>query len=149
MFDSVRLTISDFDTYKLNWELIKKKNIIKSKAVIIINYKDCELQIFLSSGYILLITNAHNILNKSNICVSDLKEFERRIKAVLNDVILDGIYSISVNRLDFYSDVFIQDDYIFNLYIKLLLQHQSNYLYMKEKEKYSSSKHISTGRFGK
>lgn len=148
MFDSVRLTISDFDTYRLNWELIKKKNIIKSKAVIIINYKDCELQIFLSSGYILLITNAHNILNKSNICVSDLKEFERRIKAVLNDVILDGIYSISVNRLDFYSDIFVQDDLKFKIYRKLLLEHCDRFMYCKSKENYSSSKHLSTKNAG-
>lgn len=148
MFDSIRLTISDFNTYRLNWELIKKKNISKSKTVIIINYKNCELQIFLSSGYILLITNAHSILNKNNICVSDLKEFERRIKAILNDIILDGNYSISINRLDFYSDVFVHDDYTFKLYMKLLLKHSDNFMYCKTKEKYLSSKHISTRNSG-
>ncbi len=148
MFDSVRLTIADFDLCRLNWNLIKKKNISKSKSVIIINYKNCELQIFLSSGYILLITNAHSILNKNNICVSDLKEFERRIKAILNDIILDGNYSISVNRIDFYSDVFVQDDYTFKLYMKLLQKHRNNFMYCKSKALYKTSKHISTGGAG-
>lgn len=148
MFDSVRITIAEFDLCKLNWNLIKKKNISKSKSVIIINYKNCELQIFLSSGYILLITNAHSILNKNNICVSDLKEFERRIKAILNDIILDGNYSISINRLDFYSDVFVHDDYTFKLYMKLLLKHCDDFMYCKTKEKYLSSKHISTRNSG-
>lgn len=148
MIDSVRLTIFDFDMFKLNWNLIKKKNTSKGKSIIIINYKNCELQIYLSSGYILLITNTHNILNKNNICVSDLEEFERRIKAILNEIILDGCYSISVNRLDFYSDVFVQDDLKFKLYRKLLSKHCDNFLYCKTKRKYSSSKHLSTRNSG-
>lgn len=148
MFDSVRLTIADFDLCRLNWNLIKKKNISKSKSVIIINYKNCELQIFLSSGYILLITNAHTILNKSNICVSDLKEFERRIKAILDEIILDGRYSISVNRLDFHIDVFEQDDIKFKIFMKLLIKHCDNFLYCKSKGKYATSMHLSTKNSG-
>jgi len=148
MFDSVRITIAEFDLCKLNWNLIKKKNISKSKSVIIINYKNCELQIFLSSGYILLITNAHTILNKSNICVSDLKEFERRIKAILDEIILDGKYSISVNRLDFHIDVFEQDDMKFKIFMKLLIKHCDNFLYCKSKGKYATSMHLSTKNSG-
>lgn len=148
MVDSVRLTISHFDFLKLNMDLIKEKNISKKNSLKIIKYKNCELQIYSNSGYILLITNAHSILNKNNICVSDLKEFERRIKAILNDIILDGNYSISINRLDFYSDVFVHDDYTFKLYMKLLLKHCDNFMYCKTKEKYLSSKHISTRNSG-
>lgn len=144
MVDSVRLTISGFNISQLNWSLWgtdkRKKRSVEYKGIV--------LQLYLESGVILLICNAHKILNKKDICISDLKEFERRINDILKDVVLDGIYNIELNRLDFYSDVFVPDDYIFNLYMNLLLKHRSNFLFMKEKEQYSSSKHISTGGSG-
>lgn len=145
MVDSIRLTIKDFNIRKINWSLWKDDK-RKNRSC---NYRGVKLDLYLESNTILLTCNTHNVLDKKDICTSDLKEFQRRINAIIEDTVQSCNYSIELNRLDFYSDVFIQDDYIFNLYIKLLLQHQSNYLYMKEKEKYSSSKHISTGRFGK
>lgn len=148
MIDSIRLTISNFNISELNWELIKEKHISKDKSTIIIKYKNCVFQIYLSSCYILLICNAHNILNKNDVCVSDLKEFEKRIRAILNEIILDGNYEILINRLDFYSDVFVKDDYTFKLYMNLLNKHKNNFLYCKSKILYDTSKHISTGGAG-
>lgn len=140
MVDSVRLTINGFDFSQLNWSLWGTDKRKKRSA----EFKGVVLQLYCESGTILLICNAHKVLNKKDISIRDLQEFQRRIEAILKDVILDGIYNIELNRLDFYSDVFVPDDYIFNLYMNLLLKHRSNFLFMKEKEQYASSKHIST-----
>ena len=111
-------------------------------------YKNIEFKYNKSYRNITIITNAHKVLGKQDIHISDLKEYKTRVADIVKEVLPYPNIRLELSRIDFCVDLLLNPQ-IISRYIFLLNMHKKDYKYMKMKNKYHTSIHKSNseGKF--
>lgn len=143
MIDTVRLGII-VKPYQIKWDYFKY-----SKACAYYNTDNVSYNYYMMSNYLLICTNAHKICNKENqdITLSDYNNYIENIRMLLSEVVEDYDTDILLNRIDYYTDVYF-DENEHKVFMKLLHKHDLSYRYAKSKIIYDSSVHLNN-RAGK
>lgn len=136
MIDTIRLMLK-VDPQHIKWEYFQNcKNYCAWCKVneVLFNY-------YYVSGYLLVITNAHKVLNKDNILLSDCEEYIEKIKKTIEFVIDTKNYDILLNRIDYYVDIKMEEEEK-EIFMNLIHKHDLAYKYARSKKRYDSSVHL-------
>lgn len=102
MIDSIQFT-SQVRLLDLNWKYFSKINSKKNKkkkvykaqvGPILFNY-------YRISKTLLIISNIHRVLNKTEITINDLNEFMNKIYSAVNKVVDKEDIQLAISRIDF------------------------------------------------
>lgn len=107
-------------------------------------YKQVWFKFSVKKKYMLLITNAHKILNKEIVTLNNLKSYENEINNILNEIIPDIEYEIYLSRIDYHVDIQLESKEEMETYLKLLNKHNKRFHYMKKNKEYETSVYLTT-----
>lgn len=108
------------------------------------SYKTVYFIFSVKNKYLLLITNAHKILEKKEITLSDITNYQNAVGRILNDILPHRKYTLYLNRIDYHIDIQLKDEEEMKLYIDILNKHNKKFHYMKKRNNYLSSLYLTT-----
>ena len=144
MIDSLNLIIK---IRYINFEYLKDLGIeirYFSDFNIKFKYKNIEFKYNTLRHYLLILANPHKVLNKRDILISDKEEYKNKIHKIIREVIPTQKINIEVNRNDYCVDIQVGER-IWE-YCKILNKHSKEFYYMKQTNKYATSKYLTNKR---
>lgn len=107
-------------------------------------FKGCIFKYFLPSCSLYIITDTHTILDTITPKISDSTKFIEKLKSIIEEVITLRTYELNLCRIDYHIDLKLSSEEEVKEVFYLLQKHPTKYKYMKQKEVYKSSIHLST-----
>lgn len=156
MFDSINFIIRDVEwiDFKNICKRIQgkikpytkiNKNTGYKNSCYSFNYKGITFKYNFSFKLIIIITNAHEVLNKSYITESDLNEYEGRVYQTVSEVLNTNNFNLELSRVDYCIDVPLKEEEM-KIYLFLLKYNKNRFKYMKKHKEYATSVYIKTKR---
>lgn len=105
-------------------------------------YKGVEFKYYKSFKIILVIANAHKVLEKRDILLSDLSKYKERLKEIVKTALGTEAIKLELNRIDYCVDLKLDEK--MKIYLELLKFHRPKYKYMRMEKFYSTSKYLKT-----
>lgn len=150
MIDSINFIIRNIDN--LEFQRFKENNISYKRfennkknfnsVGYSFEYKGVEFKYYKSFKNILVIANAHKVLGKKDILLSDLNLYKHRLKEIVERALGIQNTKLELNRIDYCVDLKLDER--MNIYLELLRFHRTKYKYMKTTTDYSTSKYLKT-----
>jgi len=105
-------------------------------------YNDIFFQYDTIHRYLLIEANAHTILGKRDITLSDMKKYQKKCMELIKIILPNGDLNITISRIDYCVDVYVGEK--MSTYLNLLNRHRGQYYYMKKVDVYDTSLYIKT-----
>lgn len=105
------------------------------------NYKTIEFKYNSNTKILVVMTNTHKILNKTdNITLSDIEEYEERVYQIVSEVLNTNNFKMELNRFDYCVDLKLDD--LIRPYLLIQKYNKKKYKHMKVKMEYGTSIHM-------
>lgn len=144
LIHTLDLTIVNVNTYNL----IDYSNRFKKrtpKEIYFFDYNGCNFKYIVSKTTLCVGVNVQKTLDTLTPKLSDKKNFISKIKNILSEVVIFKEYhKMMLSRVDYFVDLKTENEDEKKEILKILNNNTSHYKYMKRKEKYESSIHLST-----
>ena len=101
------------------------------------NYKTIEFKYNSNTKILVVITNAHNILNKEDITLSDRDLYEQRVNQIVSEILNTTNFQLEVSRVDYCIDLKLDD--LISPYLLLQKYNKKKYKHMKVEIEYGTS----------
>ena len=147
MFDTIDFGIENINITELQNDIIFNNNTKTIKDIILFQYQDILFYYHLSSHFLSIHTNAHQILNKFDITLKDKLQYINTLNSILSKVIITlEKHEVKLMRIDYHIDLKLDNKV--NDYIKILNNGFDTYQYMKKTKTYYTSISLRT-KYGK
>lgn len=93
---------------------------------------------------LVILANPHKVLNKRDIKVSDLNEYDEKLNKILNEVIDLNKFTPYLSRFDYCVDVYLGE--LVNVYTIFFNWNKQCFKYMKKENEFSTSLYLKTKR---
>lgn len=118
--------ISKIKPIDINWSKFKKIR----KDVYKCYYKKVLFNYFVKSQTLLIITNIHKILNKSDITITDTNIYIRKLEAIIRQVLRTSNFKLVLSRLDYCIDLKIEPKELQEI-LMMIQKYRTTYKHMK------------------
>lgn len=125
MLDTVNYT-AHIETTDIDWFKFKKIR----KNVYMCYYKKVLFNYFVESQTLLIKTNIHKILNKSDITTTDIKIYIKTLKSIIRQVLKISNFQLILSRLDYCIDLKLEHNELQEI-LKIIQKHRPKYKHMK------------------
>lgn len=143
MFDTIDFGIENISIKELQYDIVFNNNTKTIKDIILFQYQNILFYYHLSSHFLSIHTNAHQLLNKTIITLKDKLQYINTLNSILSAVIIHlEKHKIKLMRVDYHIDLKLDDKV--NDYIQLLNNNVDVYKYMKKRVTYYTSLHLTT-----
>lgn len=147
MIDSINFIIKDvynldFDYLKAIGIKLKMFQIEKNNGFIIsgyyFKYKNVDFTFYVATSKVEVKTNTHKLLNKEDITLSDMKEYQIRLNQIIAEVFNGHNVKLKIIRLDYYVDIMLMEKTM-KLYLNLYRLYNPKFGRMIRKKSYETS----------
>lgn len=153
MIDSINFIIKQINITDLNSELLRTTQ-IKSfnnkfekntyvKSGIRFCYENVYFTYYYNTRVLNIIANAHKLLEKKDVKLSDKEVYEKKLLNILNNVIVNlPNFKLELSRIDYCVDLNLEEK--LNTYLTLLNLNVCVFKYMKKYDNYGTSIYLKT-----